>query len=200
MVATNRRRTAFRSRRIRIAMQADFSFGHDRSGEIDHYRLTACDRHAPGERIGRESALASAPRRDSGHGQCVDEMKRCASQFRREFHPVAEASDVRAVAQCDQCDALCFCFCAGEAGGVLCADLAKAQSTFKHRKALTFANELRLPAAYDLALLNLLNVLLHAQHAVRRVTDEVRLDEIMRDRFCLTLTGTCGDENFRHEV
>ena len=127
-------------------------------------------------------------------------MKRHATQLCRELNPIAQVPDMRAVAQCRQCNALCFGFCAGETGGVFRADLAKAQPAFKHGKARRFIDGAWFSAANNVAHPNLLDVLFDAQHAVRGVAGEIGFDEIVRNRFRFARDRTGGNEDGCRQV
>ena len=83
----------------------NFAFGDHRRGHVEYHRISAGDRHADRDRIGRESAVAAAERRDALRARRVQEVQRHLARGRRQFGPVADAAEVAAVAQADHRDA-----------------------------------------------------------------------------------------------
>ena len=83
------------------ACHQHLAFGDDRGSEIQHHRILPVARNTNAIGRGGEPLLDAAERRDQKRTGRIDEMHRHQPFGSRHLRPVADASDMAGIAQCD---------------------------------------------------------------------------------------------------
>ena len=168
------------------------AFGDRRRRDVEDRGIGAGERHADRERIGGEPAVAAAERRDAHRARRVEKMQRHLARGGGDLGPVAETSEVTAVAQTDHRDAGLRRFRDAEAGCELAHHLAEAAIAVDDRERVAVEHDRRRRIGLEPARAHPFEVFADAQHAVRIVPDKIGVDEALGDRARLRFAGAAG--------
>ena len=128
------------------------------------------------------AADRSAEGRDAHRARRVEEVERHLPRRGGDLGPVAETSEVAAIAQADHRDARLRGLRDAEAGRELADDLAEPAVAIDDRQRVAVENDRRRGVRLEPSGSHPLEVLADAQHAMRIVPDEIGVDEALRDR------------------
>jgi hypothetical protein len=178
------------------------AFGDGRRRDVEDRGVRIGERHADRQRIGGEPPVAAAEGRDAHRARGVEKMQRYLPRGGGDLGPVAEASQVTAIAKANHRDAGLRRFRDAEARRELADDLPEAAIAVDDRERVAVENDRRRRIGLEPARVHPLEIFADAQNAVRIVPDEIGIDEPLRDRPRLRLAraarlhdgGDDGDE------
>jgi hypothetical protein len=150
-----------------------FALSDHRGRHVENRRIAACNRHADRERIGRQSPIAAPVGRDALGPRRVQKMQRDLSGIRSHLCPIAEATQMPAIAKADHRDAFLRRLRDAKLRREFADHLSEAAVPVDDRERVGIEHQCRRLIRFEPSVAHPFEILGHANHAVRIVPDEV---------------------------
>ena len=168
-----------------VVRDPDLAERHRAGGEIEHQRRPAAARIRGAERIGADTPVRSAERRDERIARYIDEVKRHESGARTLLGPVTDAANMMRTVQTYRADAETFRALDAELHRLIRDDLAEALDAVDGQHRAGVAHDLGVQIELQFVVAHRCHIARNHADAMRIVTGQARGEQVVGDQLGL---------------